>query len=793
MLESLLRLLCRHRKSTLLAGLVALAAAAVLASQLSLNDSPERWLPASAVESWRRFSEHYEYADTLAVGLHFHRPVRDDDIQFLAALRADLMTIQGIKQVIDASLVADQIEGVPLTDLFEPPADGRDDPFTLYRGTLFEDTGLERSEDGPVDREFPGQTLVDFILVDTATTEGLDPRAQQEEIDARRRGVVSGAYRVLEKHRRDDVTFHIVGAIVIQHELERIARRLVITVVPLSVLLTLLALGAGFRSISAVSIAILGGVWSVVVMLGGVVLAGWTLNVVTVSGPTLMAVIVITTTVHFSHYFSAARSAHSTAGAGGAAGSAAGGGDQAHFIRWVAVPCLGAATVTGVGFLMLAFNELGPARELGIELFAGAILAFLGAFLIWMAIEPFRAAAGRWLASGRLRWLQRFLTRRPRAAVVTILSVLVCLTVASRSVEVDIDPYAFFRSDSAITKALRHFDERKFGLYVIDVVLIPRESADGQDRGAAAWDEDRRAALEFQDKIGRRPEVCKIISTMNVRQAAPRVKLDPEFFTAWKRRVAYQEAFKDWMTDRSGEEALRISFMVYHPNTGFKPLVEAVRESLPQDRFDCIYTGTAVNTVLLSEGLVGGITRGLAVAVLVMSALCALLFRSLRLTLIAALPNAFPLLVVFGLMGAFRVPLNSGSAMVMTVALGVALNSTVHFVMCYRRHRLEGADKQQALSDTFGEIGRPIVLTSIVNCLGFGIFLLADFRPMYHFGLLASIAMVAALVGDLVLLPNLLKLFDSDRQLRAMTNDEIPKDDRAAQSSFQSPATGAGK
>jgi predicted RND superfamily exporter protein len=204
--------------------------------------------------------------------------------------------------------------------------------------------------------------------------------------------------------------------------------------------------------------------------------------------------------------------------------------------------------------------------------------------------------------------------------------------------------------------------------------------------------------------------------------------------------------------------------MLHGAKADFKPLVKEVRDLLPEERFDCIYAGTAVNTVILSEGLVGGITRGLAVAVMVMSALCAFLFRSLRLTLIGFLPNAFPVLVVLGLMGAFSVPLNSGSAMVATVALGVALNDTIHFVMYYHRRRLEGADTEQALSDTFGGVGRPIVVTSLVNCTGFGIFLLADFRPMYHFGLLASIAMAAALVGDLVLLPNLLKLFDGDRK-----------------------------
>ena len=155
-------------------------------------------------------------------------------------------------------------------------------------------------------------------------------------------------------------------------------------------------------------------------------------------------------------------------------------------------------------------------------------------------------------------------------------------------------------------------------------------------------------------------------------------------------------------------------------------------------------------------------SRPPAQATLVMTLLCWMLFRSIKLTVAAVLPNALPVLVVFGVMGAFGVPLNSGSAMVSTIALGVALNDTVHFVMHYRRRRLAGEGTDEALADTFAELGRPIVLTSVVNCLGFAVFLLCDFRPMVHFGLLASIAMIAALVGDLVLLPNLLKLADRD-------------------------------
>ena len=176
----------------------------------------------------------------------------------------------------------------------------------------------------------------------------------------------------------------------------------------------------------------------------------------------------------------------------------------------------------------------------------------------------------------------------------------------------------------------------------------------------------------------------------------------------------------------------------------------------------------------------GGITRGLIAAMIAMAVVCLALFRSVKLTLIAVAPNAFPVLVVFGFMGLFGIPLNCGSAMVTTIALGVGLNDTVHFVMHYRGRRLEGADTESALKGTFGEIGRPIILTSAVNCVGFGIFMLSDFLPMAHFGLLAGIAMAAALVGDLVLLPNLLRVFDQHAWLPAADQERIPGPRRIA-------------
>ena len=745
MLETLLNALGRRRWLTLLGAVSLFVVSLAAIPRLALNDSPERWMPASSVRAWQRFDEHFDVGDTIAVGLEFHRAPEESDLDFLRRLRTDLeQASAGIKRVYDVSLVIDLVEQVPLLTLIAPPTaethnKAGADPFELYRGALFDDPSLHGPEDA-------GRTLVTFVELHNRSE-----RAGEDRDDMRRRAV-EGVYRVLDKHRRLDVTFHTVGGIVIQYELERIARRLAATFLPLSLLLGLGAIGLGFRSPAALSIAVLGGVWSVALMLGGVAVAGWTLDVVTVGGPTLMAVIIVATTVHFAHHHAQGAGPHAlppTERPEGGWSPAAIDEARAHVVRWVAVPCLGAGMTTGIGFFMLTFNELGPVRELGFELFAGALLAFFGVFLAWLAVGRFRAAPPRILTARRLDWVQQISRRRPRSVVMVMVIALLGLLAATAPVRIDADPFAFFHPDSRVAKGFAHFSDRHFGIYNLEVVLVPR---DGQiDR------DDFDAARRFEQSILERPEgeVRKVISTPQFSERLRSLRL-----VDFRRGVLFVKLFTGWATDLQDSNALRFTFMAHDPGTGFRPLIGAVRAALPTDRFDCFYTGAVAQVVLLSEGLIGGIAKGLSLALVVMALVCVVLFQSIRLAAIAFLPNAFPVVTVFGSMGTFGLPLNSGTAMVATIALGIALNDTVHFLLHYRRCRQEGDGVDQAVERTFTEIGRPIVLTSIVNAAGFSIFLVSDFRPLYHFGLLSSVAMGAALVGDLLLLPALLRTFD---------------------------------
>ncbi|MCH7727723.1 MAG: MMPL family transporter [Planctomycetes bacterium] len=670
------------------------------------------------------------------------------------------------------------VESVPLTKLLSTPKPGAEDPYEIYRGLLFDDPRAWKEDPYEKTISKENRTLLVIAEIDATTNEQLSPKDQQLELDERRRTAIKDLYKVIDKYttpavlkryglKEKDITIHKGGGVVIQHELEQIARSTVITLVPAALALSLIALGLGFRSWHALLIVIVGGGWATIVVLGGVVIGGWTLNVVTVCGPILMFVIIVATTVHFAQFYSTHVDSDSDDD----------GKPKKHaamFVRWVAVPCIGAATTTGIGFLMLTFNELGPIRELGVELFVGSILSFFGAYLVWLLLPRLKVARGVLLSGNQMLRLGIVVMRRPAITVLLFIPVLVLLAMQWRQVKVDVDPFSFFEEDSYVATGLEHFSSREFGHYTLDVILVPRNQPKDAAARDAARKEDSRIAVMLEKSIEKtHKEVRKVISAPsiikridNFTEQARDAVLQGDLEAAranLARGVMLGQMLKNWLVDLSDQGTIRITFLVNDQGEGFRPILNHIRsqiEKLPGDRFDHFFTGTANSVAVLSEQLVGAMTRGLLAALAAMAILCVVLFRSLRLTLIAVLPNAFPILVVFGVMGIFGIPLNSGSAMVATIALGVGLNDTVHFVMHYRRCRMDGADTETALRNTFEEIARPMVLTSVVNCAGFAIFMLAKFQPMYHFGIMASIAMMAALLGDLLLLPNLLRILD---------------------------------
>ena len=151
-----------------------------------------------------------------------------------------------------------------------------------------------------------------------------------------------------------------------------------------------------------------------------------------------------------------------------------------------------------------------------------------------------------------------------------------------------------------------------------------------------------------------------------------------------------------------------------------------------------------------------GQLKGLAVAVSVISAILFVIFRSSRLALAALAPNALPLALLFGLMGCLGVPLDAGTALIGGLAIGIAVDDTVHITSRFHDHVAAGHSNVHALEKTFDEVLPSILSTTAMISVAFVVLGFSQFTITRNLGLLTSGIMMVCLLTDITLLPALL-------------------------------------
>lgn len=157
--------------------------------------------------------------------------------------------------------------------------------------------------------------------------------------------------------------------------------------------------------------------------------------------------------------------------------------------------------------------------------------------------------------------------------------------------------------------------------------------------------------------------------------------------------------------------------------------------------------------------LVNSQLRSLGFSFLVITFLMMLHIRSVKIGLLSMIPNVIPVLMTLGLMGLIGISLNVATVMISCIALGIAVDDTIHFLSRYRREIAVDGDIPAAIHRTMHSTGRAIIYTSLVIACGYSVIILSNFGPNRYFGILTAFTMLSALVADLLVLPYLIRLF----------------------------------
>lgn len=192
----------------------------------------------------------------------------------------------------------------------------------------------------------------------------------------------------------------------------------------------------------------------------------------------------------------------------------------------------------------------------------------------------------------------------------------------------------------------------------------------------------------------------------------------------------------------------------YKDTPAFLP---AMRKSIDNQYYNFTLTGTSVVAAEGTQYLVKNLLTSLFFAIIIISILMAILFRSWRMVVASLIPNFIPLIVTAGVMGFFHIPIKPSTILVFSIAFGISVDDTIHFLAKYRMELKARAWAQgECVINALRETGLSMFYTSIILFCGFNMFSLSQFGGTQALGMLVSLTLIVAMVTNLVLLPSIL-------------------------------------
>ncbi|MGI9527337.1 MAG: efflux RND transporter permease subunit [Weeksellaceae bacterium] len=186
-----------------------------------------------------------------------------------------------------------------------------------------------------------------------------------------------------------------------------------------------------------------------------------------------------------------------------------------------------------------------------------------------------------------------------------------------------------------------------------------------------------------------------------------------------------------------------------------------LNQVFPEEQYNTYVTGMAYVFMKGTTFLTKNLLISLSLAILMIAIFMAVMFRSVQMILIALIPNFLPLITTAGLMGYIGVPIKPSTILVFSIAFGIAVDDTIHFLAKYRQDlHLFNGDIRKAVELSIEEVGNSMFYTSVVLFAGFSVFMFSGFMGIVALGGLVSFTLLIAMLSNLILLPSLLLSYD---------------------------------
>lgn len=199
-----------------------------------------------------------------------------------------------------------------------------------------------------------------------------------------------------------------------------------------------------------------------------------------------------------------------------------------------------------------------------------------------------------------------------------------------------------------------------------------------------------------------------------------------------------------------------------------------IDEIFPPQEYKVTLTGTSVTFLKGTNYLVENLLTSLILAIILIASLMSILFSSVRMVLVSLFPNLLPLITTAGLMGFFGIPIKPSTILIFSIAFGISVDDTIHFLAKYRQElKSHKWNIKESVILALRETGVSMIYTSIVLFFGFGVFTVSSFGGTVALGILVSVTLLFAMLADLVLLPSLLLSLDKALTTKAFKKEPL--------------------
>jgi predicted RND superfamily exporter protein len=435
-------------------------------------------------------------------------------------------------------------------------------------------------------------------------------------------------------------------------------------------------------------------------------------------------------------------------------------------------PCFYAGITTSIGFASLVFTNIQPVISFGWMMIIAMALSIAVSLLLFPSLLALLAReqpgkSSRWarkLLQANASWLQR----HPRWPVIAGVIVFAAGGSGLLFLSVENSFINYFKSSTQVHQELSFIDQEFGGSTPLQLVYSLPPKPDRTDLDFTARDiqtmQLMQAALESHQGVG------DTLSVVNFTQLAQHINHGKPL-TEYELNAVYWSMDASLKNDLLGsyfnqqERQARISTRIQDTTEGLNraELLDSIRADMaklgiPPERYQLtdlfVLYQNILEKLFRSQILALGIVYGLLLVAFWV------LFRSFKVALIGIAPNILTTVAVLGFMGWMAIPLDLMTITIASIAMGIAVDDTIHYIHRYREElNSANVSTSQALERTHMSVGYALLYTTTIIALGFLLLVFSDFVPSVQFGLLTSLAMVIALITDLTLLPVLLKRF----------------------------------